>query len=233
MKRVAGSLCVLILCLAASGAGGCASATPESSRQKLPAQFPAHVQKWHGGRVTEVEFVEDFRLPPGGRVQIAALDTAATPLPPADDNTREPAEKARDRFSETFAEGVRKTTKTYVPVDAVPGAAATAGAAAPRWATPAPKADALLVRGRVLELNPGSRAARYWVGFGAGASRVAVEGELVDAKTSRTVARFRHARGTGTSGGFGGDYDKVLRQDILTLGGDLGVLLLAYAPPSK
>lgn len=224
MNHAAIPLKLLGLFLVVSGVG-CA-ATPASARKAMPKPFPSHVERWHGGRLTEVEFVTDFRLPPGGRVQIAGFDTALTPLPPTDDNTREPAEKAKGQFSETVAEGIRKTTKTYVPVDTV-ASGSSSFSSAPYGAA---KADTLIVRGRVLQLDPGSRAARYWVGFGVGASRVAIEGELVDAKTSRTVARFRHSHGTG-GGMFGGDYDQILRSDALTIGQDLGVLLLAYVAP--
>lgn len=221
MKHTAILFC--LLCLVVSG--GCSAATPASARKAMPKTFPSHIENWNRGKLTEVEFVSDFRLPPGGRVQMAGFDTAVTPMPPTDDNTREPAEKAKGHFNETLAEGVRKTTKTYVPVDT-----GAAGSMSSSHGTTKP--GILLVRGRVLQLDPGSRAARYWVGFGVGASRVSVEGELVDAETSRTVARFRHSQGTG-GGVFGGDYDQILRSDALEIGKDLGVLLLAYVAAAQ
>jgi hypothetical protein len=49
------------------------------------------------------------------------------------------------------------------------------------------------VRGRILDVDGGSRALRFWIGFGAGAARLVAEGTL--ARTDGTlVASFRDGR---------------------------------------
>ena len=54
-----------------------------------------------------------------------------------------------------------------------------------------------------LQEHPGSRAARYWAGFGAGSAWVKINGEIVDAKTGNALLRFAQQR-VGAMGLFGG-----------------------------
>ena len=70
-----------------------------------------------------------------------------------------------------------------------------------------PKDDSessLLIEGALVECNPGSRAARYLVGFGAGKSAGAVVCEIYEPDKSRPCLRI-YARDTGSMGVFGGD----------------------------
>lgn len=56
----------------------------------------------------------------------------------------------------------------------------------------------------VVECNPGSRAARYWVGFGAGKAAASVVVEVYEpGKTTPSLKIY--ARDTGSAGMFGGD----------------------------
>jgi hypothetical protein len=70
--------------------------------------------------------------------------------------------------------------------------------------TQAESPDALLIEGAVVECNPGSRAARYWVGFGAGKSAGAVVCEVYEPGKSQPCIRI-YTRETGSSGSFGGN----------------------------
>lgn len=54
------------------------------------------------------------------------------------------------------------------------------------------------------ELDPGSRALRYFAGFGAGRSKVQVESEIRDATTKQLVFKASNRR-IGVMGGFGGE----------------------------
>ena len=68
---------------------------------------------------------------------------------------------------------------------------------------PASSAHYVVLTGQFTQLNPGSQAARAWIGFGAGESKVCVEGRIDD-DTGKTVGEFSHCRkglGWGTSGG--------------------------------
>ena len=85
----------------------------------------------------------------------------------------------------------------------------------------------LVVSGRFVELNPGSRVKRYFVGFGAGKAAVGVAGEVKDS-TGRTVANFRQRR-IAVGGWGGGDSVKKMRDDSRSIGKDLANFLHAWA----
>jgi len=69
--------------------------------------------------------------------------------------------------------------------------------------------DALLIDGAVVECNPGSRAARYWVGFGAGKAGGAVVCEIYEPGKDQPCIRI-YTRDTASSGSFGGNSAAVL-----------------------
>ena len=63
---------------------------------------------------------------------------------------------------------------------------------------------ALRIEGAIVECNPGSRAARYWVGFGAGKAAGAVVCEAYEPGKSQPCMRI-YVRETASSGMFGGN----------------------------
>lgn len=73
--------------------------------------------------------------------------------------------------------------------------------------------DALLIEGAVVECNPGSRAARYLVGFGAGKAAAAVVCEVYEPGKTNPCIRI-YTRDTGSMGTFGGDSVAFLNQII-------------------
>ncbi len=73
---------------------------------------------------------------------------------------------------------------------------------------------ALQLRGEFTVLNPGSRGKRFWVGMGAGRSRVCVKGELVDAEGQQLLT-FEHCRsGTGAWSFVGGRAEGMMINDL-------------------
>ena len=56
-----------------------------------------------------------------------------------------------------------------------------------------PSEDSLNLTGRFTQLNPGSQNLRVWIGFGAGKSKVCIEGELTD-KNGVKLADFADCR---------------------------------------
>lgn len=52
------------------------------------------------------------------------------------------------------------------------------------------KGNAVILEGNLTEFNGGSRALRFWVGFGAGKTYIKAKGRLVDARTGRELASF-------------------------------------------
>ncbi len=84
--------------------------------------------------------------------------------------------------------------------------------------------DSLLIEGAVVECNPGSRAARAWVGFGAGRAAGAVVCEVYEPGKSSPCIRI-YTRDTGASGSWGGDsatmLNNILSQVATRLAGSL------------
>jgi hypothetical protein len=64
--------------------------------------------------------------------------------------------------------------------------------------------NTLLVKTAVVECNPGSRAARYWVGLGAGKAAVTVVVEVYEPGRDTPSLKI-YARDTASAGAFGGD----------------------------
>lgn len=88
--------------------------------------------------------------------------------------------------------------------------------------------NALRIEGAVVECNPGSRAARYWVGFGAGKAAGAVVCEVYEPGKSRPCIRI-YTRDTGSAGSFGGNslamLNHIFYQVAYRLGGMLNTTL--------
>ena len=91
-------------------------------------------------------------------------------------------------------------------------------------------ADALLIEGKFTELDPGSRAKRYLVGFGSGKSGVTVEGSVK--ALGALVASFEQRR-IGVMGMAGGDSLGKLAGDTRNIGEDLAKFLNAWATGKK
>lgn len=72
---------------------------------------------------------------------------------------------------------------------------------------------ALRLETTLTRLNPGSRALRYFVGFGAGASKVQVETRLVDVATGMVLVVAADRR-EAAFGVFGGDGEQHLRESV-------------------
>ncbi len=74
----------------------------------------------------------------------------------------------------------------------------------------------LRIEGSLVECNPGSRAARYLVGMGAGKAAVAAVIEVFEPGKSRPSLRL-YARDTASAGGFGGDSVSMMNHIINVL----------------
>ena len=86
---------------------------------------------------------------------------------------------------------------------------------------------ALIVEGKFVTLDPGSRAKRYFAGFGAGKSSVKVTGTVKDA-SGKTLATFTQRR-VGAMGVGGGDSLGKLMSDSRKIGEDIANFLAKWA----
>ena len=71
---------------------------------------------------------------------------------------------------------------------------------------------AALVEGRFTLINPGSKGKRFWVGLGAGKSKICFEGRVL-APGGTPAAEFAHCR-VGTIGWVGGDAAGMMATDV-------------------
>jgi Domain of unknown function (DUF4410) len=85
----------------------------------------------------------------------------------------------------------------------------------------------VVIEGKFLTLDPGSRAKRYFAGFGAGKSSVEVTGSVKDA-SGKTLATFSQRR-IGAMGMGGGDSLGKLMSDSKDIGEDIGKFLTKWA----
>jgi len=185
---------------------GCATTSPR------PTHYPSTALHWNG--IDSVEFLQEFRLEDYSRLVVEPLDTSAAALPPKDENTYEPVVNVLKKPDSTILSQLQRVLKGKLDVSAQK----------PDSASPE---KTLLLRGKVADIHPGSRAARYWGGFGAGAAWVKINGEIVDAKTASVLLRFEQQR-VGSMGAFGGSYDGLLTDCVVEIGRDIGRLLTLF-----
>ena len=91
----------------------------------------------------------------------------------------------------------------------------------------APGDAGLVVEGKFVTIDPGSRTKRYFVGFGAGKSSVKVTGLVKDA-SGKTLATFEQRR-VGAMGIGGGDSLGKLMTDSRNIGEDIAKFLARWA----
>ena len=183
------------------------------------AQAPARVIE--DGALDRVElFVTNLEAPAATVVAIAPFDTSATDLGTGGkDGKQTRQEEARTMQGE----GPRVLTERF---------AATLKASGPfkdvvvLAADTVPPPGALVLSGRFVTLDPGSRAKRYFAGFGAGKSSVKVAGEVKDAN-GKTLARFEQRR-IGSMGIGGGDSLGKLMADARNIGEDLAKFMARW-----
>jgi len=82
----------------------------------------------------------------------------------------------------------------------------------------APEGRAVILEGAITEFNAGSRALKFFVGFGAGKAYLLVKGRLLDAQTGRELATFVD-RETGYRGAVGMEsYEDLFPHQAKSLG---------------
>jgi hypothetical protein len=201
MKKSLLLLATLTLSLAAY-AGGKASTAPGKYKD------------W-GPDIDEVEIVKSFRIADYDRIAVQPFDTSKVALPDAKAKWYGTLKMALSSYDDAFIEAFKKELKAKAAVEE--------SAHAPKTA------KTLILRGTVLELDPGSRAGRYFGGFGAGAASSKLKGELVDASTGNVLVRFTQARRSGgTWKPAGGSDLEVMRDSIHATAKDVAHLIDAF-----
>ncbi len=150
---------------------------------------PGKYKEWGEDDIDELEVVEAFKFADyKDGVVVATLDVSKAPA--GEGKEAKNVQGALASVDKAFFEGVKKGVAGFSKSTSV-----QAGAGAGK---------ALLIKGTVIELNPGSKGARAGVGFGAGAAKAILMGEIVEADTGKVLLRFNHEKRAGSGMGFGG-----------------------------
>lgn len=197
--RTVGPLAALLCVIFASALEG-----------KPPPNQPGTYQDWDG-TLDQVTIVRSFKSASYGRIVVPVLETKAVQLPSAKDNTFKAVKEVLGHSTEKFSEGIKRDLRDKQKLVRI---------GEPQGA------DELIIRGRVLTMDPGSQAARYWAGFSAGAARVMISGEIIDGRTKTVLVRFKQERRSG-AGLLGGGYHAVLDRSLREIGEDVASLLNA------
>ncbi|HEV7922061.1 MAG TPA: DUF4410 domain-containing protein [Thermoanaerobaculia bacterium] len=188
-----------------------AVAAPMQARGRKSSSIePGKYKEW-GPDIDQIEIVKPFRLADYRTISVEPFDTAKAKLPDRDDNSYDAAAKVLWSSTEGVVQGLRGSVEQRVAIDERPGN----------------EAGALILKAKVTVMDPGSRAARYWAGFGAGAARAEIEGELIDAATGETLLRFTQQRRSGV-GVYGGDYQELMQRNLNAIGEDVAAMLKMF-----
>ena len=190
-----------------------AVALPMQARgKKQTSTEPGKYKEW-GPDIDQIEILQKFKLSDYKTIEIMPFTNEGVKLPDKDDNSYDSAVRALKESPEYFAGGLNGLLdqKVYLAEEQAESK----------------KAGTMIIRGKVTVMDPGSRAARYWVGFGAGAARTEIECEVVDAKTGEVLLRFTQQRRSGV-GAYGGDYVELMQRSLNQIGEDAAHMLREF-----
>lgn len=171
---------------------------------------PGTYRNWHGD-IDEVTIFQPFRLDDYNDIAVESFDISGVPLPNPKENTFAAVQSALSSIKPAFIEGFQKDLRRK-----------TGGANPVRG-----KGQTLVIIARLTKLDPGSQAARFWGGLGAGAVKIEMTGEIVDARSRKVLIRFRQER-RSAFGLFGGGYGELFTRTARQIGGDVADLLNAF-----
>ena len=183
------------------------------ARGKKPVLTPGTYKEW-GQDIDQIEIVKTFKAADYSHIVIAPFDTSKAPLPDKNEKWYGTLKAALASYNQSFTEAFEKELKTKVDVT---------------QADSSKQSKTLLIRGVVEDLDPGSRAGRYFAGYGAGAASTKLSLEIVDAKTGDVLVRVTQARRSGGTFKFGGGSDlEVMRDSIHAAGKDIAHVVDAF-----
>jgi hypothetical protein len=184
----------------------------------LLAQAGAPAQTIKDGILDEIKLYTP--TPPAGKV-VVIRPFSATDADIVNGEKKEETKKMQDEAPKLLADEFVAKLKSLGPFTEV--SVLTADATPPE--------GALVVEGKFTEMDPGSRAKRYFVGYGAGKSAVTASGSVKGADGT-VLATFEQRR-VGTMGMAGGDSIKKMSSDSKSIGEDIAKFLSAWAGGKK
>jgi hypothetical protein len=170
------------------------------------ATAPGTYRDWNGD-IDEITILQPFNAASFDSIAVESFDTTGVQLPNPKDNTYPAVLSAMRLIKPAFMGGLQEKARRKI------GAGGGRGT--------------LIIRARMTKLDPGSRAARYWAGFGAGAVKIQMAGEIVDGNSKKVLVRFRQER-RSAFGVFGGGYEELFTRTARQIGGDIATLVNAF-----
>jgi hypothetical protein len=188
----------------------------------LTAGAQTSVKTIEDGALDRIElFVQSIEDSARGTVVIKPFDTSVADLGTGASGGKE----TRQLEAKTMkSEGPRVLNERFVATLEKSGPFASVRALSDTGTVPA---GALVVEGKFVTFDPGSRTKRYLAGFGAGKSSVKVVGAVKDS-TGRTLATFEQRR-IGAMGLGGGDSLEKMMSDSRSIGEDVARFLARWA----
>ena len=175
---------------------------------------PGTYKEW-GPDIDQIEIVKSFKIADYDKIVVNTFDTSQSPLPDPKEKSYNSIKSVLEAYTLTLVEALRPELKAKAEVSVSD--------------KPTKAAKTLIVRGKVEDLTPGSRAKRYLAGFGAGAAGTKFSGEIVDAKSGEVLAKFTQERRSGGTFKFAGGNDMdVMRDTIHAAGKDVAHILDAF-----
>ena len=187
---------------------------PLAARSKKSPTEPGTYRDWKD-EIDRVEILESFRLADYDLVVVEPLDGSRTELPDSDDNTFGPVKSVLEHATSPYVAGLGYRIGGRIEV--VEGSREEVD----------PGRKKLILRGKIEKMDPGSQAARYWAGFGAGAAKTKITGELFDPESGKVLVKFDQERRSAV-GEFGGDYEELMDRNLEQIGDDVAFLLAAF-----
>jgi hypothetical protein len=184
--------------------------SPNALAARKAETAPGTYRDWNGD-IDEVTILQPFNAADYDSIAVETFDTAGVPLPNPNDNTYAAVQAAIRSIKPVFMEGLEQNARRKI------------GANNP---SASGQGRTLVIRVRVTKLDPGSRAAR-WAVFGAGAVKIAMTGEIIDAASKKTLVRFKQERRSAV-GVLGGGYGELFRRTARQIGGDIAGLVNAF-----
>lgn len=181
------------------------------ARGKKATTEPGRYKQW-GDDIDEIDIAKSWKTADYDKIVVAPFDTASAALPEGKENE---AKQVLASFTDTLTEAFRTELKAKAKVE--------------QSAKPGKAPRTLILRGKVEGIDPGSRAKRYFGGFGAGSAGTKVTGELVDASSGAVLVTFtQERRSGGTWKVAGGNDTAVMRDSIHALGQDIAHIVDAF-----
>ncbi len=183
-------------------------------RTKPAPTAPGTYKEW-GQDIDQIEIIKTFKMADYDKIVVEPFDTSKTPLPGPKEKWYDTLKTALEGYTGYFMEAFPKELKAKADVQQ----SSSAGKSA----------KTLIIRGDVEQLDPGSRAGRYFGGFGAGSASTKMNVDIIDAKSGKVLAHVTQARRSGGTFKMGGGNDlDVMRDAIHAVAKDVAHVLDSF-----